>query len=206
MKHSKSRPAFTLIEMLIAITVFTIFIGFAISTYLTFHRADQDALTQRSLIMDSEAILNQLSDAVRENKIDYEAYGSGSSEDGNPFSPSALTFTDALNEEALYLISADGEQKITYRWDADEETLSVQYFDADGTATTEEQVLHSEGLTVSDANFRVFPATNPYEDRTNDEIQYQPMVTFTLNFSMPGRVDPELTLELQTTVTSRYYQ
>ena len=54
----RQKAAFTLIEMIIAITVFTIFIGFAISAYLTFHRADQDALTNRSLLMESEAILN----------------------------------------------------------------------------------------------------------------------------------------------------
>ncbi len=182
----QNREAFTLIEMIIAITVFTIFIGFTISTYLTFHRADQDALSTRSMVMEGQALLNELSDAMRENKIDYEAYVEG--------------------EQSLYLISPDGTEKKVYTWDSEEETLSVQRFDGAGTVLTEEQVLHSESLAVSFVSFSVFPAENPYENRTEESIQYQPMVRFKLMFTTPGRMDEELSFELQTTVTSRFYQ
>lgn len=183
--NKRQKPAFTLIEMIIAITVFTIFIGFAISAYLTFHRADQDALTNRSLLMESEAILNELSDATRQNKIDYDSYASGS------------------GFFSLYLISPDGSEQTIYTWDPDEETLSVERI-LNG-ASSGEYPLNSENLSVTYVNFEVFPEEDPYAD-SSYELQYQPMVRFDLNFSMPGRMDTELTLELSTTVTSRYYQ
>ena len=210
---SQKRDAFTLIEMIIAITVFTIFIGFAVSTYLTFHRADQDALTTRSMTMEGEAILSELSDAVRENKIDYAAYevmsGGGGAFTGvgaRGLTVPTLSIGDALNESMLYLVSADGEERRVYTWDSEEETLSVQYFDADGKSMAEPQVLHSESVKVSYVNFKIFPGRNPYENRTEDALQFQPMVGFSLEFTSEGRMDKELTFELQTTVTSRFYQ
>lgn len=187
----REREAFTLIEMIIAITVFTIFIGFSISAYLTFHRADQDALTTRSLLMDSEAILNELSDATRENKIDYDAY-------------SGLSSCGGSGSGSLYLISSDGEEKTVYTWYVDTESLSVARFAADCTALSEEQQLNSENLAVSYVNFEIFPAANPYDDPTT--TQYQPIVIFDLSFSMAGRMTEELTLDLRTSVTSRFYQ
>ncbi len=203
--NKRQKPAFTLIEMIIAITVFTIFIGFAISAYLTFHRADQDALTNRSLLMESEAILNELSDATRENKIDYDSYTGGSSSGGGAwtFEPVTISIGDARNEQTLYLISPDESEQIIYRWDSEAETLSVERI-LDGTSSGE-QILNSENLKVTYVNFKIFPQEDPFAD-TSYEYQYQPMVSFDLSFSMPGRMDAELTLELSTTVTSRYYQ
>jgi prepilin-type N-terminal cleavage/methylation domain-containing protein len=201
--NKMQKSAFTLIEMIIAITVFTIFIGFAISAYLTFHRADQDALTKRSLLMEAEAILNELSDATRQNKIDYDSYTGGSSGGVFPKSTLKISLGDARNEQTLYLISPDGSEQIEYTWDADEETLSVERF-VEGVSSGE-YVLNSENLAITYVNFKIFPQEDPYAD-TSYEFQYQPMVRFDLNFSMPGRMDPELTLELSTTVTSRYYQ
>ncbi len=218
LKTFKNREAFTLIEMIIAITVFTIFIGFAISAYLTFHRADQDALTNRSLLMDAEAILNELSDATRENKINYDAYASSSSGGSrtitrgfslpstlSPTSSLSLSLGNELNEQSLYLISPDGEEQTVYSWNADEQSLSVQRFDASGTAISDAQNLNSDGMAVTYVNFRIFPDENPY-DASSSTSQFQPMVTFDLSFSMPGRMDTELTLDLKTTVTSRFYQ
>lgn len=204
--NKRQKSAFTLIEMIIAITVFTIFIGFAISAYLTFHRADQDALTNRSLLMESEAILNELSDATRENKIDYDSY-SGATSGGGAWAlvpvTTSISIGDARNEQTLYLISPDGSEQTIYTWDVDEETLSVErILDGDSSG---EYILNSENLAVTYVNFKIFPQEDPYAD-SSYEFQYQPMVRFDLNFSMPGRMDTELTLELSTTVTSRYYQ
>ena len=211
------RKAFTLIEMIIAITVFTIFIGFAISAYLTFHRADEDALTNRTLLMDSEAILNELSDATRENKIDYEAYAASSGGDcGSSTEPSSLpsfslpTFSlptislgTALNVQTLCLLSADEQQRTVYSWDAEGKSLSVQRSEKGG-ALSEKQRLNSEALTMSAVNFRIFPDTDPYAE--SSEEHYQPMVTFYLSFSMQSREVEPLTLDLRTTVTSRFYK
>lgn len=173
-----SRPAFTLIEMIIAITVFTIFIGFSLSTYLVFHRANQDALTVRSMVMDTELLMDELLDAVRENRIDYADFTEG---------------------KTLRLVSPDGLENKEYTWDADAETLSVT--SGDSTA-----ILHSEDLKITYLNFDVFPEENPYSDRSKDDIQYQPIVMIDLRVSRLGRMDEELSFDLRSSITSRFYQ
>ena len=66
--------------------------------------------------------------------------------------------------------------------------------------------MHSEDTRVSYANFRIFPAENPYENVLDSDVQYQPHVRIELEFTRQGEFREELTLDLQTTVTSRSYQ
>jgi len=186
----RARPAFTLLEMIIAITVFTIFIGFAISTYLSFHRADQEALEERSLMLEIQGSMDTLSEAVRNNTIDYTA---------------------PLEANTLHLLSPDGLTQTVYTWEEKEGTLSVQLFNAAGEVLagySNPVLLHGENTKVTYASFRVFPELNPYDEAnaSNDDVQYQPTVQIKLKFSVPGRVRPTVDLDLQTSVTSRFYQ
>lgn len=173
----KKNPGFTLIEMIIAITVFTIFIGFSISAYLTFHRADQEALIERNLVMSAQAIMADLSEAIRENKIDYDSYDS------------------SVGTGILPLVDAEGEHALFYEWDDEEELLRLNG-----------EPLHPEAIQVTYASFDIFPEQNPFENRTVDALQYQPIVRIELTFVMPGRVTKELDLTLHTSVTTRFYQ
>lgn len=211
----KPQKAFTLIEMIIAITVFTIFIGFSISSFLAFHRADQEAVSTRSLMLEAEAAMNVLSEAVRENKIKYEEYDedSGSLLDllsANRLGLSStlgLAASDALNTSELILESADGETTWRYAWD---EALSVQTCHDDENGNEEcgdASLLHAETTTVSYANFSIFPAVDPFDPaNTDDDVQYQPHVQIDLTFETPGRVREMISIDLHTTVTSRFYQ
>ncbi|MBU0982154.1 prepilin-type N-terminal cleavage/methylation domain-containing protein, partial [Patescibacteria group bacterium] len=64
-----TKKAFTLVEMIIAITIFTVFIGFAMSGYLVFHRAQQEVAISRSVLMESEEILSVISSAIKADAI-----------------------------------------------------------------------------------------------------------------------------------------
>jgi hypothetical protein len=55
-------------------------------------------------------------------------------------------------------------------------------------------------------NFRIFPDENPYDDPSKDAIQYQPTVQIKITFSLPGRIQEEVTVDFQTSITSRFYQ
>jgi len=184
----KSRKAFTLIEMIIAITVFTIFIGFAISSYLTFHRADQEALVTRGLIMDAESLMDTLSEAIQENKIFYDC-----------------------DSGVLCLVSPDGENLYTYTWDAEEETVSKLAYDKSGVplAGYENPVLlHSANVQVSYFNFSIFPGVNPYdpENRGINEVQFQPIVTVDFSIYSKANSREDARVNLHTSITSRFYQ
>ncbi|MFA4815040.1 MAG: type II secretion system protein [Candidatus Gracilibacteria bacterium] len=189
MKTSLKKSAFTLLEMIIAITVFTIFIGFAISTYLTFHRADQEALAMRSLMLETQGTMDVLIAAVKKNTIDYDYYGGDE------------------DESTLALLSPDGKTHTIYAWDGTEKTLSVHTMDSDGKES-EPTALHSETTSVNYMRFRIFPNANPYTlgPDAEDAQYYQPTVQMEVTFAMPGRIQEEVTVDFQTSVTSRFYQ
>lgn len=198
----RNKDAFTLVEMVIAITVFTIFIGFVMASYLAFHRAQQEAGVQRSLIFEAQGVMEILSDAVKENKIDYEAYQSSKSWSGDVLGTAVGRYydfgfgSDVLSDGDLYLVTADGED-LVFAWDENERALSMN-----GVK------MHSDAVTVKYLNFEIFPDVDPYdaENSTNDDVQFQPIVQVTATFATPGRVREEVTLDFQTSITSRFYQ
>ena len=205
------KAAFTLLEMIIAITVFTIFIGFAISTYLMFHRADQEALAMRSLMLETQGTLDFITDAVKENTIDYAYYNEDSDSDVLSGVRSTL-FTDfefanghTIKDATLALRSPDGSTETVFIWDEEAETLSLFTIAQDGTESVP-VLLHSETTRVPYVSFRIFPDENPYEDASKDAIQYQPTVQIKITFAMPGRVQEEVSVDFQTSITSRFYQ
>ena len=214
----KRQEAFTLVEVIIAITVFTIFIGFVMSGYLAFHRAEQEAITARSLLFEIESAQDTVVQLAKQNKIDYESYAEedvyGSDILAQTVSRGVfadLVMTNAMNTETLRLVSADGETQYTIFWDSEEETLSLytleggaEAADAAGSAI----LLHSEETRVDYVNFKIFPDEDPFltENSDRSDLQYQPQVQIHMSFTRPGRVRDEVTIDLQTTVTSRFYQ
>lgn len=222
MNRTRSVPAFTLLEMIIAITVFTIFIGFAISTYLTFHRADQEALAMRSLMLEAQGTMDLLISSIKENTIDYdEFYAEGSTLSENIFngfqSNYFTNFTSGeshvLNDATLALTSLDGKVGTVFIWDKETETLYLYTTEEDeeGNRTTVgPSQLHNDTTRVTYVNFRIFPDENPYAltsaDQAEDSQYYQPTVQIEMTFAMPGRIQEEVTVDFQTSVTSRFYQ
>ncbi len=211
MKHTKAAEAFTLIEMIIAITLFTIFIGFAIATYLTFHRADQEALVERSLMFEAQAAMDLIVEDIKENTIDYSYYNEETiMPDLSDIVTHDLSVHLSLNAgeitgDTLVLRSNDGASQIVYTWDEDAQTLSTYTIDEVGNSS-DAVLLHSATTKVSYVNFRIFPDENPYENKTENSVQYQPTVKMDITFSMPGRISEEVSVDLHTSVTSRFYQ
>ena len=197
--------------MIIAITVFTIFIGFVISSYLAFHRADQETIEVRSLLLELQGTMDQISETVKDSKVDFVSYETGSA---FGFPVTTLFSNHALNESTLYLLSPDGPTQTVYTWDSDEdkETLSLQVFEFDGTdfvaadGYSEPVLLHGENTRVTYANFRIFPDVDPYdfENSADGDVQFQPIVQIKLSFTVPAGPRGSF-LDLQTSVTSRYY-
>lgn len=213
--------AFTLIEVIVAITVFALFIGFAVSAYLTFHRADQEALVMRSLMMEAGDVMDKITTDLKQNKIDYAYYATASapvvrSSSGPSVSATLSLGSDHdLDENALALRSPDGLTRTVYAWDSEEKTFTIQVFDMTDEAYPEANAgyespisLLSDHVRMNAVSFHIFPDVDPYDEANSstNAVQFQPMVTCALTFATPGRVREEVTLPLQTTVTSRYYQ
>lgn len=196
------KGAFTLLEMIIAITVFTIFIGFAMSSYLSLHRAQEESGAERNMLFEAQNVMDILVDAIKENKIDYEAYQSEKSWAGDVLGQTVGRYYDlgfggnVLGGGDLYLVSPGGDS-LVFEWDSESGMLSMN---GEG--------MLSDAVSVKYLNFEIFPDADPYdqENSMDDDVQFQPIVQIDITFATPGRVRDEVTLDFQTSVTSRFYQ
>jgi prepilin-type N-terminal cleavage/methylation domain-containing protein len=68
------RKGFTLLEVIIVISVFSIVSLVSINTFLTTFRVSQQTTVENTLLDDTRFIVNQLSNAIQSNTIDYEEY------------------------------------------------------------------------------------------------------------------------------------
>lgn len=205
------KPAFTLVEMIVSLTVFTLFVGLAMGGYLSFHRAQKDAETTRRLLFDAQHVVDLVTNDVKENAIAYHEYGVGFL-DADLLKAVELrtrlsTGTDAI--EATRLVLEAGEDQIVYEWE--DEVLTRQLFEAGEEAPgyEEAQSLFAEGVTVELAKFRIVPGKDPYDSENilsgDSTLWYQPNVQFELWVSAPGRVRDKIVIDLTTSITSRLY-
>lgn len=189
----RTRPAFTLLEMVVAITVFTIFIGFSLNTYLSFQRSDGEVLVERQVLFEAEAILDRLSHALQTQSVLYSEYASAGQE-------------SALKENTLYLLSADEQTESRFAWDAVTKTLWFSERKV-GEGWGEALRLHSENVSLSALQFIIAPSDDPFDksNRETDALQFQPLVTVKLTAEAQGKVRDTVRVDLQTSVVTRQY-
>jgi prepilin-type N-terminal cleavage/methylation domain-containing protein len=197
MRHK--RKAFTLIEMIIAITVFTIFIGFVMAAYLTFHKSQQQVAATRSMLLESEAIFNRLGDLMDNHKIHFEYYNSDTALEGDA--------THTLETQELVLISLDEEEVVTIYWEesSEDEDEGDLFLEIEGEEVIQ---LNGIGTSVDFMSFRIFPDDNPYsvENQSDSSFpHFQPHIQVKMTLGREANFE-DVILDLQTTFTSRFYQ
>ena len=191
-----NKKAFTLVEMLMGMTMFLVFMGFATGSYLTFYRAQQDLLETRVLLFEANQLMEKLGQELRVNELDYDFY----------LSQAAGDF--ALQTNVLALLD-DAGMKTRYVFDGAQ--FTVQEFDARGEPlggfAQPRALVHapSEAARVA---FEIFPPVNPYENQAagNPDLQYQPLVTVELALTRPGRFKDAVDVDLRSSFTSRTYK
>lgn len=206
----KNAPAFTLMEMVIAITVFTVFIGFSVSTFVRFYQVEKEAAATRTLLLETQSILESIKQDLAENKIDYAYYNGGFSADLLGVSQNAPTVARFTSE--LVLRSPDGSVQTRYIWDSFTESLTLQRLDKNGQPFPgyfEPLVLEGPYTDVTHVLFRIFPADNPFDSAnvSKDGLQFQPNVQIELETQVPSPAGSvPISIDFQTSVTSRFYQ
>jgi prepilin-type N-terminal cleavage/methylation domain-containing protein len=104
-KKIKSKRGFTLIEMLIAMSVFVMFMGVVIQSYLGIVRSQQETNEYRVMYSEARYIFDKFSDEVRNGNIYYKDLD--------------------LNEKKLVLISSDGNRAVKFSYDKDKNNLRI---------------------------------------------------------------------------------
>lgn len=203
MKILKQKKGFTLVELLVAMTIFVAFIGILIGSYTSIVRAQREANEYRIMYSEARQVFETLVFNLRDGMVDYAAY-TGSVVSGQPLSELTLISKDASRRTKINYNNGTGKVSIEQgRLQPDTRPcINAAYlFDAP-------VVLNSDELKVTDFKVYVAPVIDPYALENFDKHgnQFHPMVTIYAEFTReyPGGKEP-FVINLQTTVSSRIY-
>lgn len=201
MKILKQKKGFTLVELLVAMTIFVAFIGILIGSYTSIVRAQREANEYRIMYSESRQVFETLVFNLRDGMVDYAAY-SGSQIAGQPLSELTLISKDGLRQTEIFYNDETVKIKQGSLAPDTRPCINAAYLFDDPV------VLNSEALKVTDFQIFVAPIIDPYALENFDKHgnQFHPMVTVYAKFEReyPGGKEP-FVINLQTTVSSRIY-
>ncbi|HCW32789.1 MAG: hypothetical protein UT55_C0068G0007 [Candidatus Peregrinibacteria bacterium GW2011_GWE2_39_6] len=211
-------PAFTLVELIVGMVIFTIFIGIASTSYLFLSRALRGAVEMRKVYAEARFLVDKVTQDIRRYTIDYDCYEDGA--DGRPDYSSNLleclgiqlgpqnTYTDTL-----VLISANGLTRTVYKFkngsfsvlELVRDSVASSWIMAPGYARGF-QVFQTDKVQLTKIQFVVSPVKSPYTYAESSN-QYQPSVNMMIQAKgISSLLDLDKSqIQLQTTVSSRVY-
>jgi len=211
MRHPR---AFTLIELIVSLTIFTLFVGVIASTFIVMSRSLQQANEVRKVYTEARGLMDRLTQDIRLYTLDYDCY-----EDSQNATLDLLECEnrqiDGGNGETLFLalISPDGMERVMYDFDDVDQEVQILKWDFDGTDWVRAdgfysgwQTLDTELVEVRQLIFHVAPLVSSYENGRHAGAQFQPSVQIYLEAgSSVSRFGELHSVELQSAVSSRVY-
>jgi prepilin-type N-terminal cleavage/methylation domain-containing protein len=189
MKKNNKQSGFTLVEMVVAVGLFSIVSVLIAQLFVLFNRAQVRSSLQQQMQSDGRVMMAQIADRIRSASIDYVSYGG------------AISFPD----DTLFLIDEDNvavtiaQTSIAANCPSAQSTpcLVISEGGADFSP------LSSDSFTVDQVQFFIDPSTDPAESG-GDNIQ--PRVTFAIEMNAINSSSiQQVSANLQTTVSSRVY-
>lgn len=226
-QKQKIQSGFTLVELLVSIAVFVIFLGVVSNSYVTIVRGQREANVVRRLYAETRSALNIMEEELRLSSIDYNCYGQGVDDEeensANVFDVDSLQCPPQASiingfTDTLALINRARGEKTFLLYDATAQILLMQKFQRNDAGWIpfpgyeEPRPILGTDVAVKKLAFNLFPGVNPYSDDDdiylNNTVQFQPQVRVfvelesrqeDLNVRIPG-------LNFQTTYSSRIYE
>lgn len=209
-----ARNGFTLIEMLIAMTIFVVFMGVLINSYSSIVRGQREANDYRILYSEARNVFEIVIQEFRDGMIDYAnvKYGFGCN-------PSA--FSGGISD--VYIVSKDGRSKTRIFFEEPKTDENGAYGvvkmakgrllfgEAIGKDPVELSMeatsLNSADVGVKDFKVYVYPFVDPYDAQyvEDDGYQFHPKVTVIATFEKRKSNGEMQSVTLQTSVSSRIY-
>ncbi len=177
MKINIKKPGFTLVETLIALSIFAILSVIVSSIYIQANHLQQRISNLQKLQNEGRYMMEKMAREIRgrEIKLNYDLT--------NPTSTLAFNKDEEDNLVRIY-------------WDNNN-----LVYDLNGATST----LNSLGIAVLDAKFSIYPTTDPFSLIPFSNIQ--PRVTMMLKIkNLDGRAEYQKTLTIQTTISSKNYK
>lgn len=191
-----SRKGFTLIEILVSLSIFMILLGVLMSSFFQLYRSQRDANETRKVVADLRTLVNFVQDEMRTKTIDFCTYENGDL--------CKLSFDKP--QDKLVLANKDRTEQTTITFTSKPENNQTQGKITFQRATQSpgkiwltlpEQVLSIPHAQLHDVSFSLAPMGDTNKYLQNAAFQMQPSVTMHVTFGK--------NYYLQTTFSSRVY-
>ena len=202
-KLKKDKRGITLMEMVVAVAVFSVVIMMATDLYFVAQQSERKTTAIQKVQSDARYSLEAIAREIRVDKIDYQYYSNLTNQ----------------AEDTLSLFDSDG-CRILFRRSLDSSGI-CQGMDSclavglppRNNGVCDNNLTHivwtsltPKNIIVDILHFYISPTVDPFAE--NSEINEQPRVTIVFtshNFSAASRPEDEKSLTIQTTVSSRFY-
>lgn len=196
-KMRKFSKGFSLVETLVAISIFMMFLTVIMTSYISIIHANKAAAKMQALYGEVRNIFDALVYEARGGIFDYKCMDPALA----ITDPDCIENQNPADEKVLSMISGEGKSRTLFKFDAAAQQMLMQnqkQLPGGTWAPAEWQVLNSSQFPVEQASFYVFPSKNPYDAASAaiDEMQWQPSVTISLKMQ---------NFTFKTTYSSRVY-
>lgn len=204
-KNHQIKPGFTLIEITVALTVFMIFIGIILSSFIHLLSVQVEANRYRKVYSELDNIIALIAADMKDFGLDYECF------------KTSVCDPNIYNYQTLAFVSADGLERHLFSIEKAEnakglDVKKLSYSVQKRATRTNEwpaQVyrnLETKNTEFLDFAFTLFPLADPYSEATRAETDelFQPSLTLkVLAKAKAYENDPGIVV--QTTISSRQY-
>ena len=206
MKKIGTKKGFTLIELMISIVIFVIFLGLVSTSYVSIVRAQRDANQVRKIYSEIRTFTDLFAEEVRLGAIDYDCYA-GQFESTTPCAEGVAGAMQQGRSSYLALVRKGGQQKIVFKYENNKIYVAKLKKIADAWSNPGYEELVSDNLDVTHLSFAIFPDVNPYlrENYFKTGKQFQPKVTVFMTVENALNPDSQFNFDYQTTISSRVY-
>ena len=184
MPKTKQTKAFTLVEIVVAVSIFMLILGISMRSYLNLIDGQNQANLNRLAISEVKNIFQILENENHQKSLLY-------------------TNSNANNE--LTLISDDLLQKVSFKFENNRlfQTYSNRLNTRSDFEEQTEELMHSTNLDIKNLKFVLTPNQNPYDIETEKPSKH-PKVQVIMQVANPNT--PNKTFDLSTTFSNRKYQ
>lgn len=179
--HWGFNNGFTLIEALVATTLFAVTMASIVGVYLSVQRLNQTSAAVQTLQENGRFLIENLTKMIRNGEIDYARYGGGVDQPSD-------NFLDIVDEDGL---------PVEIRYTPPAELV------IDRGALGSSSYLGNE-VTVKNFKVYIWPQTNPFP-KTVSSPKHQPTITIYFNLESNINARDKISMPFQTTIATRQY-
>ncbi|MBI2638796.1 type II secretion system protein [Candidatus Peregrinibacteria bacterium] len=196
-KLFKKTTGFTLIEMLISISILMLFLGLVASSYTQLVAANRKAKNIQEIYTNVRLVFDTLASDIRTGSFDFSCI------DPAALEPLCLENQTGSSQKVIGILHNESLKRSLYKFDDANKKLLVMHQMRTSTilpwSIGNFESLAPENFPLEDFSFRVFPLKDPYnsQNAVSDAVQFQPSVTVALKVG---------SFDFRTTYSSRTYE